>query len=1006
MVEYLREKFGYGRYDAREEEIKRSITEVNDYHERVTNLQYFPSEGEVEFLAKNLPVQIDGDPTEKLEVSNYKMIDRVETPKIRGGFCLVMGECLAQKAGKIAKIISGLRTKGFDMSSWDFLDGFLEIQKKAKGAKESKDEKGDGKDAKKGDEENVNKVEPILTYIKDLVAGRPVLSHPSRVGGFRLRYGRSRASGLSSMSMHPATMCLLNNFIASGTQLRYERPGKASAMMPCDSIDGPIVKLKDGSVVFLRDEVEAKEVVKDVEEFLFLGDFLVNYGEFFNRAHKLIPCGYCEEWYAAELEKLAETRELGESEKLIKKIIKNPFVDVSFDEAKGLCEKFSISLHPRFIFYWKEIEKEDVLKLKKWVEKPVEPIVSGKGKEDKLVLFYDKVMGEESPKRVLELLGVPHRVVSGNVIVEGDYCKALVESLKDLREGESVLDMLNSKLRVRDKSGTFIGARMGRPEKAKLRKLTGQPHVLFPVGNEGGRLRSVQEALTKGKITSDFPIYYCGGCKRETIYYLCEECGNVAKKLYYCRECGKKISSKSCSEHGEGVSFMKKSVEIKRFMDSAFKMLQLSADERPVLIKGVRGTSSEDHIPEHLAKGILRALFGVNVNKDGSIRYDMTELPITHFRAREIGTSVRKLRELGYTKDIRGKSLESEEQLLELRPQDLILPACDEAVEDGADEVLIRVANFVDNLLVRFYGLRGFYGLKDREDLVGHLVVGLAPHTSAGIIGRIIGFSRIQGCLAHPLWHSANRRDCDGDELCVMLLMDVLLNFSRHYLPTHRGATQDAPLVISSRLVPSEVDDMVFDMDIVWKYPLEFYEAAASFKEPWDIKLERVGNRLGKENEWKGYGFTHDVKDINGGVRFSAYKKLPTMQEKLKGQMDIAEKIRAVDEGDVARLVIERHFIRDIRGNLRKFSMQQFRCVSCNMKFRRPPLRGNCVCGGNVIFTISEGGIVKYLDPALQLAEKYKVPAYIMQSLELTRRRIESIFGKDRERQEALERWF
>ncbi len=51
----------------------------------------------------------------------------------------------------------------------------------------------------------------------------------------------------------------------------------------------------------------------------------------------------------------------------------------------------------------------------------------------------------------------------------------------------------------------------------------------------------------------------------------------------------------------------------------------------PDLIKGVRGTSNKDHIPEHLIKGILRAEHDIYVNKDGTTRYDMTQLPITHF---------------------------------------------------------------------------------------------------------------------------------------------------------------------------------------------------------------------------------------------------------------------------------------------------------------------------------------------------------------------------------------
>ena len=49
------------------------------------------------------------------------------------------------------------------------------------------------------------------------------------------------------------------------------------------------------------------------------------------------------------------------------------------------------------------------------------------------------------------------------------------------------------------------------------------------------------------------------------------------------------------------------------------------------------------------------------------------------------------------------------------------------------------------------------------------------------------------------------------------------------------------------------------------------------------------------------------------------------MEEKLTGQLDIAQKVRAVDAEDVARLVIEKHFLRDIKGNLRRFSKQEFK---------------------------------------------------------------------------------
>ena len=297
--------------------------------------------------------------------------------------------------------------------------------------------------------------------------------------------------------------------------------------------------------------------------------------------------------------------------------------------------------------------------------------------------------------------------------------------------------------------------------------------------------------------------------------------------------------------------------------------------------------------------------------------------------------------------------------------------------------------------------------MESEKDLLGTLVAVLAPHTSAAIVGRIIGFSKTQGFFAHPMLHAATRRDCDGDECSVMLLMDALLNFSKQYLPSKRGSTQDALLVLTSKLIPSEVDDMAFDLDVCWRYPLEFYEACMEFKQPREVEIEQFGKRLDADNQYYDFGFTHNVSDINSGVLCSAYKVIPSMEEKLKGQMELADKIRAVDESDVAKLVIEKHLIRDIRGNLRKFSMQQFRCSSCNEKYRRPPLVGKCIkCDGKIIFTISEGSIIKYMEPAISLAEKYNLPSYLKQNLELTKRGVESLFGKEKEKQEGLGRWF
>jgi len=967
LVDYLREYFGYAKYDANEEEIKRYVVENTDFHERVSNLQYFPTEQEMKFLASHLPIQIDGDPTDKKEVSNYRDLERVKTNFIRGGMCLAFSEGLAQKAGKAIGRLKSCKDNGLKCSGFDWLEEYLILHNKRSNVSE-----------------NIS-----ITYIKDLVAGRPVYGHPSRSGGFRFRYGRSRTAGLSAVSIHPATMGISNGFLSNGTQLKIEKPTKGCIITSCDSIDGPIVKFKDGSVRKLSGFDEAKKAYKNVDEIIYLGDILFPLGDVIDRNSDLVKPGYVEEWWELEVKEVCG------------KIEEN----IDLEKAIKISKKFGVALHPSYIFYWTQISNEYFSSLIQWLNNAV-------WRSGKLILPWENSIRDEfkKAKRALEILGVEHSVVMDNVVINKDARAFLVnfgaeemyngEILKikpNKSESKNVLEIMNEmcEFEIKDKAGSFIGARMGRPEKAKLRKLVGSPNVLFPVSDYGGRLKSIQDAAENSFVKSNFPIYRCD-CGNETIYSVCEKCGNKTKKFYFCRGC-REVKKGCCELHGDCPEFFNQKIDIKYFFDFAVSKLGFEGYELPPLIKGVKRMSNDSGDVENLAKGILRAKFNLSVNKDGTIRYDATEIPLTHFKPIEIRTSVDKLRLLGYNKDIYGNKLTSDNQILELRPHDVILPSCSESNEEKADDVFFNIANFIDEELEKFYKVSRFYNLKDKEDLIGQLVVCMAPHNCAGVVGRIIGFSEIQGLVASPYMHAAMRRDCDGDEAAVMLLMDVLINFSRKFLPSHRGGSQDAPLVLNARIRAGEVDDQILTFETCSKYPLELYKLAERGEHSSEVKIELVRDKLGKDVEpFVGAGFTHDTGDFNLGNTNGAYKVLPTMNEKVAGQMELVGKIRAVDSDDVARLVLERHFIRDIRGNLRKFGRQQFRCVKCNEKFRRTPLSGVCLrCGGKLIFTISEGSIKKYLEPAKKLMRDYNISSYTKEGMELTEDYIESIFGKE-----------
>ena len=396
-------------------------------------------------------------------------------------------------------------------------------------------------------------------------------------------------------------------------------------------------------------------------------------------------------------------------------------------------------------------------------------------------------------------------------------------------------------------------------------------------------------------------------------------------------------------------------------------------------VKGVRGLSNPTKVPEVLEKGLLRSRHKVFVYKDGTVRFDITNATLTHFKPSEIRTSIEKLKELGYDKEYRGKDLTDPNQLVELKVQDVIVP-------EACGRYLYRVSKYTDELLTKVYQMEPYYNLRTHDDLVGHLVIGLAPHTSAGIAGRIIGFTKASVCYAHPFWHAAKRRNCDGDEDAVMLALEALIDFSKAYLPEKIGGLMDAPLVMTTIIDPSEVDDECHNMETVELLPLKFYALGEDYKEPKEALkvIQIMKNRLGKPEQYTNFSFVIFTQGIDRGPLTTAYDKLKTMMDKVKKQLQLANKIRAVNSKDVAERLLKHHFIPDLAGNMRAFSTQTFRCTKCGSKYRRVPLKGVCTkCNGNLILTVHEGNINKYLEAAFALSKEYELGAFIDQQISL-----------------------
>ena len=57
---------------------------------------------------------------------------------------------------------------------------------------------------------------------------------------------------------------------------------------------------------------------------------------------------------------------------------------------------------------------------------------------------------------------------------------------------------------------------------------------------------------------------------------------------------------------------------------------------------------------------------------------------------------------------------------------------------------------------------------------------------------------------------------------------------------------------------------------------------------------------------------------------------------------------------------------------------------------------GRCPkCQGKLVLTVAEGTVSKYLAPSLGLTEKYSLPNYLRQTLDILKRSVDSVFGKE-----------
>lgn len=959
IADVVAKKLGLSPYRAREEEIARYIEELRVYEREVGNFQYRVSDADVRVALSNLPVEIDGVETDPYEVVVHRNLKRVSTDRVRGGALRVLNDGVIGRAHKLSKILKELQISG-----WEWLP-----------------------ELKGGKQQSTGETEKVGAHFEEVISGRPVISSPNTRGGLRIRYGRAMNTGLSTVGIHPAIPALLDNCVVVGTQMKVDIPGKAATIAFVDSIEGPTVKLKDGSVLRVNSIAEAERVHDALEIIIDMGDALISYGDFLENNKALGPSPYVAEWWLQELEAAVALKggESGMNADRLKTILGGAAPSAA--EALRISKEFDVPLHPSYTPRFDRLSPAELLELRGCMSQSARDI--------------EVSITSHHIERALQQLLVPYTRYSDSAVISEEWAVVL-GAMFDIGGNsrfaaaaswgpETTLELVHglSGIRVGRQTTGTVGMRVGRPEKAMLRHMKPPVHVLFPVGAAGGSARDLLTAAKHGTMKVDMVNIICPSCGKRKLASRCDDCGEATVRFLSCPRCSQIINAEegqTCPKcRVEGVTHSNYNLDIKTTVDAVLRKVP---DVAHTTIKGVRGLSSGSKYAEPIEKGALRSKHQIYVYKDGTARVDVTNAPLTHFRPSNIHTDIQTLHSLGYEVDKDGQPLVRHDQLVALKPQDVVIP------ENTARD-LVRVAAFVDDELETVYGLPRFYNLKTVDDLRGKVVVGLAPHTSVGVAARVIGFSNAQVCFANPCWHSAKRRDCDGDGDSVLLLLDIFLNFSVEYIPTQIGGLMDTPLLIQPIILPAEVDDQAHNFDVAWKYPLSFYEATESSPNASKLSgiIATIRDRVNLQDQFYNYGFTHDTSSITIRSSRSAYSTLNTLSDKISKQIEVAEKIEAVSAKQVVESIIKTHLIRDIMGNMKKYSTQSFKCRACSRTLRRPTVSARCeVCGGELRETLTRGSVEKYLAIARKLAHDYDVDEYIKERLDLLVREMDQLF--------------
>lgn len=755
---------------------------------------------------------------------------------------------------------------------------------------------------------------------------KPQFAHSSTKYNFRLRYGRARNTGGNVVGIHPTTMALLG--ITTGTQLFLDNGMDECIVSPVTSIEPPLVKYRNGEIKRLKNyEKSLARIDFTIEEVIQLGDILIDP---YSLKEDIIKCGFTEDHWSslAKLNLQKNAKSIIEKDQITNKLklmIENHQTQFpTLKNAMIISDILKIPLHPKYVPEYSNLSISEFEKLYDWLK-------SNYNFENYNEMILGKFSSEEIVS-ILEKLFIPLRIEKSERNIISSLAKLLektffLDSEQNfiIDRNLSIMENINSQSCYEHKrkyplSG-MIAASCGRVESARIKKINPIAHFLFPL--KGNILKSPKIGKIKDIKSSV-----------ELESFNCKKCSEKSFKPY-CFNCNIKIINLEQKTDVFEVNFSEE-------FTNAMTRSKVNVDR----LRGVSTLKSKRKHSENFIKGVLRSYYGLNVYRDGSSRVSATNMILTHFKPSEINTSIEELKKLGYLLDFEGNKLESNEQLIELRENDII-------INRTIAEYLLKVSQFVDNELKSLYNSKRYYRCKNIDDLKGNLIISTSKKNSFGIIGRIIGFCDAKVCYANPLWHSSKNTGVDGSEDSIILFGDALLNCSTKHLSPTPGTLLDFPLFVSINVDYFDIIPELKNIMNMKNLPLLFFSLLETTHQDSLQAIDTIESTYWcktSELAYQNIGFNQKVTNVDMISHANIVSGSKSKLDRIKKQLNLAKNLRGLSYDLIAEKTLAIILNEETQKSLSQYLNQTFSCNKCQKKYERPPIAGKCLqCNSETI---------------------------------------------------------